>query len=321
MFQDLTRPRLRFYFRFCVWTVLSAFCCSSIGPLPAAYAQPVFDLPAPGTMLALTPPYSPLDLKGIQVYADNPLRFDFLIDKGDSGLSGEPLKEESILLVKYFLAALTIPEEEMWVNLSPYEQDKITPEDLSQTLMGKVLLEQDYVLKQLMASLTYPEKTLGRQFWQRVYQKAYERFGTTQIPINTFNKVWIVPKRADVFEHPQGAFVVGSELDVMLESDYFAMQQNLRKTAAVSAASVSDPDMEEHNAMYSRILKEIILPELRKEVNEGKNFANLRQAFHAMVLATWYKKHFKDSLLGKIYVRQSKIDGVHVDDKKMKEKV
>ncbi len=53
-------------------------------------------------------------------------------------------------LIKYFMAALTIPEEDLWVNLSPYEAHRITPQKLGETELGKSLLSQDYILKQLI---------------------------------------------------------------------------------------------------------------------------------------------------------------------------
>jgi hypothetical protein len=37
----------------------------------------------------------------------------------------------------------------LWVNLSPYEDNRIMPEKLSQTTMGQDLLSMDYLLKQL----------------------------------------------------------------------------------------------------------------------------------------------------------------------------
>jgi hypothetical protein len=106
-----------------------------------AQSQDDLNLPQPGTMVTLSPQFAPSVLKGIQIYPDNPLKFDFIVDKGDSDLNGEALKAESQKLVKYFLAALTIPEEDLWVNLSPFEQDKIIPDGTSQTEMGKGLLE------------------------------------------------------------------------------------------------------------------------------------------------------------------------------------
>jgi hypothetical protein len=72
------------------------------------------------------------------------------------------------------------------VNLSPYESDRIIPEGFGFTEMGRDLLAQDYMLKQLVASLIYPEQDLGQEFWQRVYDRAAKEYGTTNIPINTF---------------------------------------------------------------------------------------------------------------------------------------
>ncbi|MCK5579962.1 MAG: hypothetical protein KAJ18_01670 [Candidatus Omnitrophica bacterium] len=67
--------------------------------------------------------------------------------------------------------------------------------------MGRDLLAQDYLLKQLTASLMYPEDELGKKFWDRVYAKAKEKYGHTNIPMDTFNKVWIVPEKAVVYEN------------------------------------------------------------------------------------------------------------------------
>ena len=70
----------------------------------------------------------------------------------------------------------------MWVNLSPYEKDRIVPDAFGQTEMGRDLLAQDYMLKQLTASLMYPGEELGKKFWDNVYKEAQERYGTTNIP-------------------------------------------------------------------------------------------------------------------------------------------
>src|SRR5271165_785821 len=202
--------------------ILTAFLANCFGPLPVARADE-FRLPVPGVMVHLSPPLDPPILKGIKVHPDNPFRFDFILDQGDSpSLSqrgrqpappqagGELLKQEATKLIKYFLASLTIPEKDLWVNLSPYEKDRIVPESFGQTEMGCDLLAEDYMLKQITASLIYPEDELGKKFWKRIYEVAAKKFGTTNIPVNTFNKVWIVPEKAVVYENAKAgtAYVV-----------------------------------------------------------------------------------------------------------------
>jgi len=132
--------------------ILLAFIVNSFGPIPIAQAQD-FRLPAPGVMVHLSPEFNPPILKGIKVHSDNPFRFDFILDKGDSRLGQDQLKDESSKLIKYFLASLTIPEKDLWVNLSPYEKDRIIPNSFGLTEMGRDLLAEDYMLKQITASL------------------------------------------------------------------------------------------------------------------------------------------------------------------------
>src|SRR5208283_1162127 len=198
---------------------------TSLGPIPQAKASDL-GLPQPGTMINLSPAYEPVMIKGLTVHKDNPFLFDFIVDVGQDNMSGEPLKKEGEKLIKYFLASLAIPDKDQWVNLSPYEKNRMIPQSLGQTDMGRDLLEQDYILKQITASLIYPEKKLGKTFWDEVYAKAQEMYGTTKIPVNTFNKVWIMADRAEVFERNQTAFVVDSHLKVMLEEDYLALQKH-----------------------------------------------------------------------------------------------
>src|SRR5947207_7148637 len=155
-----------------------------IGTIPV-YAQD-FVLPAPGVRVQLSPQFNPPILKGIKVHPNNPFRFDFILDKGDVETQNfASLQNESTKLIKYFLASLTVPEKDLWVNLSPYEKDRIVPQSFGMTEMGRDLLAQDYMLKQITASLIYPEGETGKKFWNKVYQQAAEKFGTTNIPVNT----------------------------------------------------------------------------------------------------------------------------------------
>lgn len=283
-------------------------------------SQTVLNLPVPGTMVTPSPAFHPALITGITVYPENPAQFDFIIDIGDDRLQGEALRQESQKLINYFMAALTVPEDELWVNLSPYEKDRIIASGLSQTEMGRDMLAQDYLLKQLTASLMYPEDQFGQEFWKRIYEKAYTQYGTTEIPMNTFNKVWIVPEKAVVYVHDGSVFVAESHLKVMLEEDYLALETNAGSTTH-GLGKVTKEDLKPISAVAAQIIREVLLPEIEKEVNEGKNFANLRQIYHSMILATWYKKNLKESLLGKIYIDRNKVVGIDIEDKQIKDKI
>ena len=280
----------------------------------AAYAQNnILELPQPGTMVDLSSAYVPLMVTGLSLHPENPLLIDFIVSTGNSKVSADQVKKESDRLIKYFLACLTIPENDQWVNLSPYEKDRIAPEDLSQTILGQDMLVQDYILKQLTASLIYPEKNLGKNFWDKVYSKAGQLYGTTQIPVNTFNKVWILPDTAKVYEHDNTVFVVKSHLKVMLDEDYLALSKHQMPTRGhVPEATIT---------LASQVIREIILPAIEQEVNTGKNFSNLRQIYNSMILAVWFKKNVRQALLNQVYTDKSKVNGVNANDPAMKERI
>ena len=284
------------------------------------YAQSVLNLSAPGSMVPLSEPYFPATILGINIHVDDPLKFDFIISKGNSGLEGESFEKESEKLVRYFLASLTIPESEMWVNLSPYEKARIIPDSFGQTEMGRDLLALDYVLKQVSATLMHPDNDFGKEFWARVYSKIQEKFGTSEIPVNTFNKIWIVPDEATIHEHERGALIVDAHLKVMLEEDYLALEAN-KNSVEHGLGNITEEKLHQLSTLSEQVYREVILPEIEKEVNEGRAFAQLRQIYNSMLLASWYKNSLKESLLGKVYVNQYKTKGVDIEDKGVNEKI
>lgn len=272
-------------------------------------------LPPPSQIVMLSAAFNPPVLKGIKVYTDNPLRFDFILDKGDEEtLTDDQVKSDSTRLIKYFLASLTIPEKDLWVNLSPYEKDRIVPEAFGQTEMGRDLLAQDYMLKQITASVIYPEEKIGRKFWDKVYTETQRRFGSTDVPVVTFNKVWIVPEKAVVYENKDATYVVESHLKVLLEEDYLALEKETANIAEKTNAK-------ETNKLGAQIVREIVIPILEKEVNEGKNFSQLRQIYYSLILALWFKDKIRESILGQAYVDQDKVAGVDIKDKAEKERI
>ena len=189
------------------WAIL-AFVCTTILPpdVAALTISKSIELPPVGTMVEMTQGYQPPVVRGMSIDPDNPLNFTFYVSSGDAQMDQATLRATSDKLIKYFLASLTTPSDDLWVNLSPHEKDQIISEKFGVTEMGRDLLAQDYILKQLTASLMYPEDELGQKFWKRVHTKAAEKFGTTQIPMNAYHKIWIVPDRAAVYEKCQRRF-------------------------------------------------------------------------------------------------------------------
>ena len=289
-------------------TIAIFVCCIYLFGIPAQ-AAPALNLTPPTQMVPISAIQSYPVLRGIEVDPEDPFHLKFIIDNHNQKVS----KEEISTLIKYFLAGLTLSEEGLWVNLSPYEKDNIAPLALSQTDLGKELLSQDYTLKQLTSSLTYPESDTGKAYWNKVYQKTYQLKKTTNIPIDTYNKVWIVPKQAKVYETGNKAFITDATLSALAEEDYLALKQN-------NQPSVGNGHARSLHKLSSQIMQDTLLLHIEQDINQGKNFASLRQAYHSLILATWFKQKLKDSVY-QYYLNQDKIKGIGLSDPQTKDKI
>jgi ribosomal protein L21E len=292
-------------------------------------AQSMLDLPKPGKRVPMSDEFSPVTLFGLKMHA-NPFKFDFILNTGDTGLGPDNVRIEAEKLIKYFMTALTVPEEDIWVNLSPHEDHRVTSAPLSRTALGRDLLAQDYILKQVTSSSLYPEEELGESFWSRVFKKAHETLGITNIPVNTFNKIWIVPEKAVVYLNKDRVFVIDSHLKVLLEEDYLALRQSQVGNGSLGMVTGAREEAEDEamkgnrsnpENLTSDMIREMILPEIEKEVNEGRNFTKLRQICHSLILAAWYKANLKKALVNRVYSDQRKIDGVDIKDKEISQKI
>lgn len=296
---------MKIFYKVIAGIVLCAFTLTTLAP--NSYAAELM-LPAPTQMLkASTAAFTPAIVKGMVLHADDPFKFDFLMDTGTDKLSGEALKQEAERTIKYFLASLTVDDRDQWVNLSPDEKDRVIPQAFGKTAMGRDLLAQDYVLKQLASSLLYPEKGIGKEFWARVYSQAKDKLGITDIDVKNFNRVWIAPAEAQVWENDGKVVIIKSRLKVMLETDYLAA------SAQVSTQSPTE--------QVNNIMREILIPALEKEVNEGAHFAQLRQIYASMILAAWYKDRLKESVLARAYAGRAKVAGVEFSGTVDKQKI
>jgi len=227
------------------------------------------------------------------------MRMEFIFDRGQNPGSTSQQKQEYQQLVEYFLVALGVENNQIWVNLSPYEKNRIIPDPISRTAFGETLLAQDYILKQLSASLTNPDESPGKEYWQRIFSQAKEQLGTTNVPVNGFNKVWIVPDKADVYQKGNTAWVLYSHFKVMMDEDYLAMQKRGHINVSPFPQKIA-----------KQAMQELILPVLEQQVNEGAHFAPLRQIMNSLILATWYKKTLKTSVLGSKYNGKNKLAGL-----------
>jgi len=287
-------------FKKIIYAVLLCFMAATIVPEPALVMAAETGLPAPDQILPLSSSHWLPVIRGVYFDPEDPLNLRFVFDTGNEKTVE---KETAERLIRYFLAALAIPEDDLWVNLSPYESDRIVPETLGETDLGRDMLAQDYVLKQLSSSLMYPEAESGQQYWQKLYAEAVN----SGMPESTFNKVWIAPDKADIYEDDNGtsAFIIDARLKAMLEADYLAAEKNEAATGGNAAAAA---------------MRSAVLPKISEEINNGANFAPLRQLYHSLILGVWFKKKFAETFY-RNYFDSGAVAGIDIEDKDAKQKI
>ena len=228
-------------------------------------------LPEPTQLLRSSKHFSSPLLRGLRFDSGDLMSFDFVLDLKNK----EDVENKEITrLINYFLAALTVPEDDVWVNLSPFEKDRIIPGTLAQTELGRDMLGQDYILKQLSSSLTHPDTLIGKEYW---LNNKKENIG----------KIWIKPNKSIIYENKDIAYISEATLKAVTEE----------------------------GAGFDAILAKIT-----DDVNNGKNFTKLRQFYHSVLLATWFKQKFKSTFY-KQYIDQNKITGIDLEDKQVKHKI
>ena len=216
--------------------------------------------------------------------------FKLLLDQGDTKLPNSlnsltpQLQAATQELFNYFLIGLSLPNDKFWVNLRPDAPEQIIDPELEKTDMGRIMLAADLQLKKDTAGLTSPQNPEGKEYWDKLYHRAGELFGTENITIPTITRPWIVPGEVIIRESQDSSYIYKVNLKVMLEQDHLK-DSNLY--------SFSDPRMKELNAYSSQLIRDLILPKLTQDVNTSKKYARLRQVFFSLILARWFKDRYR----------------------------
>src|SRR3989339_907182 len=219
--------------------------------------------------------------------------FRILLDKGDTkDIKDSQLKEQAKELMDYFLIGVTLPNDVFWVNLRPDSPDNIINPELEQTSLGKILLEADLQLKKDTASRTSPQTPEGKAYWDKLYKKAGELFGTENITIPTLTRPWIVPGEIIVRESQNSSYIYKATLKIMLEEDYLTSRGGSLTAPTPDQYTFSDPRLKELNQYSTQLIRENIIPKLTQEVNSSQRYVKLRQVYYSLVLSRWFKMRF-----------------------------
>lgn len=177
--------------------------------------------------------------------------------------------------LEYFFTALALPDNCFWANLNPTEPERIIDRDLDDTDFGRILLAADLKLKKDASELTNPKSATGKVYWERLYRKAEELGVSLLDAVNT--RILIYPAPVKIHENGDRMQILESMLEVRVEQ-----------------GAAGDGGQTELQSFASGLMEELVVPGLKRKINEHGAYAGLREVYHAMLLARWYKSRARD---------------------------
>ena len=248
-----------------------------------AQVAPDMNIPAYLNGLVRADKFRPMHMRWLSYDPINN-SFDLAVERGDDARVKEAdIKRSTAKIMEYFQIGLRLPDSMFWVNLRPDAADQIIDPYLARTDLGKIMLEADLQLKKDLARFTSPDTKDGREYWNKLYARAEQLFGAEGLTIPAVTRPWIVPNEIIIKEYKDGAYVYKATMKVMLEQDYL-------KDAP--GYTFDDPRMKELNEYSSELVRQLIIPQLTREVNSSKRYSGLRQVFYSLVLSQWFKQRY-----------------------------
>ena len=167
---------------------------------------------------------------------------------------------------------LVLSPDEFWVNLNPSEPDRIIGAQLGQTNAGRELLDADFQLKRSSATLMNPNTTLGAQYW-------HDLAGSSP-SVCYGSRMWIVPGQVQVREDGGSLYILNAQLAVKAVPDHVAdMPASCHYDAQTDARG-------------RRLDQTMIVPLITKMVNTAPEYAPIRRAFMARIVAQWIRDRY-----------------------------
>ncbi|MCX3059986.1 hypothetical protein [Streptomyces beihaiensis] len=216
--------------------------------------------------------FTRLQLRYMSDDAGAKVKYAFSTAPGKPGAyqNGAEGRAEAIVGMADLRTWLVLGPNTFWVNLNPDQPDRIIDPKLGQTYAGRALLDADWHMKQTSAKLLDPKTALGSEFW--------DKFAHTGKTSCYSSRLWIVPGDVQVRESGDSLYVLKADLRVRTEP--------IDLSLAGRSACNTDPQATAHNAALD---KRLIIPKVQKAVNTDPQYAPIRQAFMARVVAQWIR--------------------------------
>lgn len=164
---------------------------------------------------------------------------------------------------------LVLSPDKFWVNLNPSEPDRIIDPRMGETDAGKAMLQADLQLKTTSAKIIDPRTRLGAEYWKVLAGSAQQ--------VCYGSRMWIVPGEVQVREDGGSLYILKAKLAVKAVPDHVAAgDSRCHYNAAIDARG-------------ERLDDAMVVPRVTKAVNTAPEYAAIRRAFMARIVAQWIR--------------------------------
>jgi hypothetical protein len=233
-------------------------------------------------------------------------------EKEKSGTATIDVRNSSELAYNTFFVGLFMPNNLFWVNLNPWEPNRLLGDGLEKTDAGRVMLEADLQMKKDFANYKNPcESDVGAQYWKKLDEKSDQLVQNLKkkypndfnekdiITFSTVSRNWIVPDKINAQGTGDTIYLESATLKIESEPVYEHSQYDVKdRLTFLFSQSVKDDlaaAAKEYGKYSMELQDEMIRPLVIRDINTQKEYADLRTVYHSLILAQWYKNKFQSS--------------------------
>jgi len=254
--------------------------------------------------------FTSIRLNYISVSTDSSgvVNFDLALEaqksvEGNSGIN--PINSTLIGAIA-FMTGLAIPNDKFWVNLAPWEPDRIIDDELKQSEVGRIMLEADLQMKRDFSNYTNPcASEIGKEYWmfldgkrEILVQQCMRKFpGEIKDRDNVYfrpvTRHWIVPDKVYAYTNGSEIYIINATLtissDPVIDHAYFLVNNQDVRTLSRGCQEELNRSAIEFSQYVKELSDSMILPYVVADVNHADKYEDLRNVYFALALAQWYK--------------------------------
>ena len=233
-------------------------------------------------------------------------------EKEKTGTAKIDVRNSSALAYNTFFVGLFMPNNLFWVNLNPWEPNRLLGDGLEKTDAGRVMLEADLQMKKDFAKYENPcESDVGSQFWKKLDEKSDQLTQTIKkkypndfnekdiITFSTVSRNWIIPDKINAQGAGDTIYIESAPLTVESEPVYDHSQYEVKDRLAIMFSQPVKDDLataaKDYGKYSMELEDEMIRPLVVHDINTANEYSDLRTVYYSLVLAQWYKNKFQSS--------------------------